>query len=861
MSWAGAPFRVERGVDGVRFEDLFGDEVGQADGGCVFAELAGWHPKALGAAAERDPAQAWSTRRTMPGIPPMMPPGTSTRGLTMAMSAARTVSTRSAAASSAARTSGSLGADQHGETRLAASIRSASLRQFGASTTGGDCLSTHKSGPVTMRGGGPLPPRCAVKPLTVRDPTAIASYRLLGVLGSGGMGRVYLGQSPSGRPVAIKVVRADLVDDPAARRRFAREVAAARMVSPLYTAAVVDADTAAESPWLATLYIDGPSLEQWVDEHGALVPRAVLTLAAGLAEAVGSIHRAGLVHRDVKPSNVLLTTTGPHVIDFGLAVGPQATRLSFDRPVGTPSYMAPECIHGEEAGPPADIFSLGATLVFAATGRSLVESEAFYAKIIRITQGRFELSEVPADLRELVARCLSLRPQDRPTAAELVRILTADGIPAPKPGWYETASAEPLGVVLNLPPRPGRLSRRRLLATSGAVGFAALGGAGAWLATPERTEDRPASVATPPRPGTVLWLARSGAYPTAGSPSATRIIPDGAGRVVAASVSEVFAQTVEGRRLWTHPLPGRFVDANAREGAVLVADTTGLSLLDRASGRQRFTVDTASSLRAWGAVRHVVSSGDRAFVDMDTGTVALDEQGRTLWEQAAGSPLAADARWLLTYDRTGDTVQVGLQNAATGRRRWMATYAVGTRPPVGAPPAGGPRKAGPGGGPPLFDDAWRRREAHIAAELVAVRDGQDLRALRLRDGRTAWQKAWPTPIAATAVAGGLLLVGADRLSALTLATGAQVWQLPLRGARMAVSADTRTIAVAAERTITAVDPAGTPHWQTDLPTAVSRAVPDQVTLDRHTAFVTFKPQDQQVEPLDIDVVAVALGVG
>ena len=172
-----------------------------------------------------------------------------------------------------------------------------------------------------------------MKPLSVFDPTVVASYRLLGVLGNGGMGRVYLGQSPSGRQVAIKVVRADLVDDPATRRRFAREVAAVRAISPLFTAAVVDADTEAESPWLATMYIDGPSLEQWVAEHGALVPTAVLTLAAGLAEAAGSIHHAGLVHRDIKPSDVLLSGTGPHVIDFGLVLAPHSTRISMGRPV------------------------------------------------------------------------------------------------------------------------------------------------------------------------------------------------------------------------------------------------------------------------------------------------------------------------------------------------------------------------------------------------------------------------------------------------------------------------------------------------------------------------------------------------
>jgi outer membrane protein assembly factor BamB len=695
-----------------------------------------------------------------------------------------------------------------------------------------------------------------VKSLTAFDPTVIGSYRLLGVLGTGGMGRVYLGQSPSGRPVAVKVVRADLMDDPATRRRFAREVAAARTISPLFTAAVVDADTEAESPWLATTYIDGPSLEQWVDRNGALAPTAVLTLAAGLAEAVGSIHRAGLVHRDIKPSNVLLSVTGPHVIDFGLVLAPHSTRVSMGRPVGTPSYMSPECIHGEEAGPPADIFSLGATLVFAATGHSLVESEAVYAQIMQITEGRFELSHVPTELRPLIARCLSVRPEDRPTAAKLVAVLANDGIPAPEPGWYETASTAASGVVLDLPPRSGRFSRRRILAAGGVAGFAVLGGVGAWLATHDRTAERPASAAPSSRPGTVLWLATSGAQPTAGGPSANRIIPDGARRVVAASVSEVFARTVEGRQLWTHPLPARFVDAHPWQGAVFVADMTGLWLLDPASGRQRFAVD-AGSLKVRGAIQHLVSSVERAFVEADASTVALDDQGHRLWHEP-GSPLAADSRWLLTHDRTGATVQVGLRDAATGQGRWLARYGASTWPPSGPPPDGGP-PGGPPGGPSMVDDAWSRTEAHLGAELVAVRDGHDLRVLRLRDGETAWHKAWPTPIAAIAVAGDLLLVGADRLTALSLATGTRAWRSPLRGARMAISADGRTIVVAAERTITAVDRAGNLRWQTDLPDAVTRAVPDRVTIDQRTAFVTFKPVDQQVEPLDVDVVAVALG--
>ena len=695
----------------------------------------------------------------------------------------------------------------------------------------------------------------AVKPLTVFDPPSIASYRLLGVLGSGGMGRVYLGQSPSGRRVAIKVVRGDLLDDPATRRRFAREVAAARTVSPLFTAAVVDADLDAEPPWLATTYIEGPSLERWVEGHGPLAPSAGLTLAAGLAEAVASIHHAGLIHRDIKPGNVLLGAAGPHIIDFGLVRGPRSTRVSLGRPVGTPSYMAPECIHGEEAGPPADVFSLGATLVFATTGRSLVESEQLYAQIMQIIEGRFELSGVPGELRALVARCLSPQPRDRPTAAELVGVLAAGGIPAPEPGWYESASAAPPEVKLDLPARSVRLSRRRMLAAAGAAGLATLGGAGTWLATHRRTA-RPVASS---RPGTVLWLAGSGAQPTAGDPAATRILPDTARRIVAAGMTEVFARTVAGRRLWTYRLPARFVDARAWADAVVVADRTGVTLLDAASGRSRFAVDVTRSPAAAGPVQRLVSAVDRVFVDGAVATVALDDRGQTLWRRAVGSPLAADPTWLLTHGRTGASLAVGLSDAATGERRWITRYGVSPRPPIGTPPVVGSPVFGPGDGPPVFDEAWNRVEAHLAAEFVAVRAGSDLRVLRLRDGGLVWRRVWPTPIASLAVAGDLLLVGADRVTALTLDTGAEAWQSPLRGARMAVSPDGHTTVVAAERTVTALDPVGTPRWQIDVPAAVGRAVPDRVSFDEGTAFVTFKPVDQQVTPLEVDVLAVTLG--
>src|SRR6266536_3157923 len=331
-----------------------------------------------------------------------------------------------------------------------------------------------------------------MKPLGPSDPTSVASYRLLGVLGGGGMGRVSLGQSPAGRRLAIKVVRVDLAEEPTFRRRFAHEIAAVQTVNPLFTATIVDADPDADPPWLATTYIDGPNLRDWVTDHGPLAPGAVLLLAAGLAEALASFHRTGLVHRDLKPSNVLLDETGPRIIDFGIAVASGATRLTVSL-VGTPSYLAPELIGGGEPSPASDVFSLGATLVFAATGVPLVRDGTIFQQFVQISTGRFDLSLLPRELRPIIVRCLSRRPRDRPTAEELARILVGTGISIPGPDWYGSAPA--------LPAKVGslgghRLSRRQALRVGAAVGIAVAGG-GLAVATFERAG--PAAV--PVRPG------------------------------------------------------------------------------------------------------------------------------------------------------------------------------------------------------------------------------------------------------------------------------------------------------------------------------------------------------------------------
>ena len=316
--------------------------------------------------------------------------------------------------------------------------------------------------------------------LGASDPSAIGPFRLLGVLGSGGMGNVYLGQSPTGKRVAIKVIRRDLAEDPRFRQRFAREVAIARSVSALYTAPVVEADTDAEEPWFATAYIEGPSLGALVKEHGPMPPQAVLTLAAGLAEALVGMHRAGLVHRDLKPSNVLLTESGPHVIDFGIALPAGATRLTSNVMLGTPGYIAPERIEGDEDSPSGDIFSLGATLVFAATGHNVTGGANIAAQLVQMTRGRYDLTGLPASLRPLVVRCLARTPSQRPTAVEIVRTLVAGGVVPPGRGWFGAAWPVETSIATMASLRRPMTRRRVLSITGSVVVIGGAGGAGAW---------------------------------------------------------------------------------------------------------------------------------------------------------------------------------------------------------------------------------------------------------------------------------------------------------------------------------------------------------------------------------------------
>ncbi|MFE1510707.1 protein kinase [Streptomyces sp. NPDC058726] len=268
-----------------------------------------------------------------------------------------------------------------------------------------------------------------MRPLDVDEPTVVGPYRLLGRLGSGGMGRVYLGRSAGGRTVAVKIVHPHFALDEEFRARFRREVDAARRVGGAWTASVLDADPEARVPWVATAYAAGPSLAAAVTDSGPLPAHTVRTLGAGLAEALTAVHELGLVHRDVKPSNVLLTLDGPLLIDFGItrAMDGTASLTSTGVSIGSPGYMSPEQILGKGVTGAADVFSLGAVLAYAATGRPPFPGDSSAALLYRVVHEPPELAEWDGEVRELTEACLDKDPSARPTPADVVRRLAPEG--------------------------------------------------------------------------------------------------------------------------------------------------------------------------------------------------------------------------------------------------------------------------------------------------------------------------------------------------------------------------------------------------------------------------------------------------
>jgi serine/threonine protein kinase len=378
-----------------------------------------------------------------------------------------------------------------------------------------------------------------LEPLSQQDPARVGGYLLMARLGTGAMGRVYLGRSASGRLVAVKTIRSEFAADGDFRTRFAHEVTAAGRVSGVYTAAVVAADPDAEIPWLATAYIPAPSLEQLVRACGPLPVEALRWLAAGCAEALESIHQAGLVHRDLKPSNVLVSGDGPRVIDFGVARATERTTVTAThQAVGTPAYMAPEQARdSRQTVAASDVFSLGSTLLYAATGHPPYAGDSVTDVLVRLATESPDLTDVPDEVADLIRDCLQRDPDARPTAAALLARLAEQ---LDEDGEYELRAAPLPGDALDLIEQYRQGMRPSTPVRAGDDGVA------------DATLDSPTSLKAPARspdtarsPGTVRSPAASatGRPPGPAAPSRTPPRGGGSARVIIISAAVLAVMT------------------------------------------------------------------------------------------------------------------------------------------------------------------------------------------------------------------------------------------------------------------------------------------------------------------------------
>ncbi|MGV9675330.1 serine/threonine-protein kinase [Nocardia sp. NPDC003482] len=348
-----------------------------------------------------------------------------------------------------------------------------------------------------------------MKPLGPHDPRSAGRHRLIAVIGQGAMGRVLLGSAPDGRPVAVKMIHRHLARRPEFRARFRMEVLASQRVTGVHTAAVVDADPDAPEPWLAAHYVAGPSLRAAVDRFGPLSLGGLRLLTAGLAGALLEIHRARVIHRDLKPGNVLLAADGPRVIDFGIAraLTLDARLTGTGALVGSPAFMSPEQAEGRELTPASDVFAVGALLVLAATGRSPFLGASTTQTLYNVVHARPDISGVPESAREIVEACLAKTPADRPTPGQLLD--AADRIAA-RPAWppavrqriaqaqreAEHRRAEPGPLESARAPR--RSGRRVLLAAATATTLAAVLTAGTLLLDHDPATPAPTRLDLPP---------------------------------------------------------------------------------------------------------------------------------------------------------------------------------------------------------------------------------------------------------------------------------------------------------------------------------------------------------------------------
>ncbi|MFF7143550.1 PQQ-binding-like beta-propeller repeat protein [Streptomyces nodosus] len=633
-------------------------------------------------------------------------------------------------------------------------------------------------------------------PLSTGDPESIGGYTLLGRLGAGGMGVVYLGVSASGRQVAVKLVRGPYAQEEEFRTRFRQEIAAARRVSGAFTAPVVDADPDADRPWMATLYVPGLNLAEVVEKNGPLSRRELRALGLGLTEALRDIHRVGLVHRDLKPGNVLMTEDGPRVIDFGISRASDSQNLTTTgRMIGTPPFMSPEQLASpRDVTPASDVFSLGSLLVFAAVGNGPFDADSPYITGYQVVYGTPDLDGVPEALLGIVERCLDKDPAARPELTDIHRMLQAlpesDATGSPETGQ----SAQPRR-------RPAAPS-----ATTTAAGAPADADTGAGTGTGKRRRAR------------MLLTGLGAALAVAGLCVGAGVYMSGSDTTTASDATTRAASLPDGWRPWRtklrYDVKGVPLDYSnpgcVAEGSALFCGGRGFTTakVDAASGRTLWRTGTrpqgAQPIGVRDGLVYVYEEPDdntRRVVALDAGTGHrrwqrdIDQAEKAVLYDGGLLTLSPDSSWFVAYGPSGKELwrAPSLDEYCTPTALGGVTYALcseGTEP--GQAPVdlmklepGGltetatlPKKAealGAVGGEPLFLAPQTAKEVYEAgyerpynALLRVAPDTGRIRRIPL---------AHPLTGAATLVDGVVYFVRSDgSVTAVSADSGTQLWQ-------------------------------------------------------------------------------------